>query len=235
MQKDAHFYATLALCVRAGYSPEEAKLIAWANYMTDCTRLTQVKWSWQMWGKGNPGPWFHFIEHKGTVYEGSAIAADLVRKAETPIQLGIALHAFQDTSSHAGFVGRMDKRNVMGLGRGYWLLPPYGHAQLLRRPDRCEIIWTDSRTGEVRNNAIIFANCLQDMYSLVLRPDSPATLVSDIFGVTILPNYEARKAHWARLAGMPDIRFSEIKKEMWAKHKKEFKAAAKRQKLFLRS
>lgn len=231
MQRDLHFNATLALCVRAGYEPEEAKLIAWANYQTDCWRGSQVKWN----SFCNPGPYFHFVQKLfPRVQANSSIVQDLVKNAKTPIQLGIALHTFQDSYSHAGFVGRMDKRNVMGLGRGYWLLPPYGHTQMLKQPDRCEVTWTDTRTGEVKNNRLVFKDALLETAKL-LELDATDFKLQSIVGGVWNHSYDSRKQIWAAQAGMPDIRFSKIKGEYWKRYGKEFKAAAKRQKKFLQS
>lgn len=261
MQRDLHFNATLALCVRAGYSKEDAKLIAWSNYQCDCTPLTQLKWPWQMW-LNNPGPYFHFVEGQSQVIgNASGIYVTLklisgVVQANSPrmreyitmlceytsisktepswlIRLGIALHAFQDSYSHAGFVGRLSKRNVMGLGRGYWLFPPYGHAQVPQRPDRCEVVWIDTRTGNVRDNKRIFASCLRETYQLIRKPET-ALDVDEIARICYWPAYDHRKKLWNLEAGMPDLRFSNIQAEYWREYKKQFKAAAARQRAFLK-
>jgi len=237
MQRDCHYYATLALCKWAGYTDDESKLIAWANFQVDCTKQTQVTPPWINMVWNNPGPYFHFVsdEDSGIVEANSLIVRGLIERAETLIQLGIALHAFQDSYSHAGFFGKLDKRNVMGLGRGYWLFPPYGHTQLMKMPDRCEAVWTDTRTGEVRQNNVDFRVALRKCYELIQKPDSPASPPSDIIAVVRWPDYDDRKAEWARLAGFPDIRFSSIQADYWAKYGKEFKAAARLQKKILQN
>lgn len=233
MQRDCHYYSTLALCIRAGYSPEEAKLIAWANYQCDCTRLTQVKYPWQIFT--SVGEFFHFVDRdKIRNYIQILCSFTDTSKAQTSwlIELGIALHAFQDSYSHEGFVGRLDKRNVMGLGRGYWLIPPYAHSQMRRIPDRTECVWTDTRTGEVKNNAEIFSEALYQTYRLIRKPETPA-MAGEVERVCFEESYNERKIQWYRLAGFTKIRFSEETKILWPRHKKVFIAAAKRQKEFL--
>lgn len=248
MQKDNHYHAILALCIRAGYSPDEARIVAFSNYQTDCTALTQVKRPWQLW-INNPGRFFHFVEGKsGVVEANSDRVRDLVLNipvlvdngisyAATPdrlIALGIALHAFQDSYSHAGFVGRLDKRNEMGLKTSWWrrAIPHYGHTQMGLHPDRCEVTWTDTRTGEVRVNAEIFTDCMFELFNLI-KPAALMVVIADITDVCLVQDYDERKAIWAMQAKMPDIRFSAIQADMWKQHGKAFKAAAKRQKEFL--
>ncbi len=235
IQRDCHYYATLALAVQAGYSPEESKIIAFANYQCDCTALTQVKW-WNFY-YSDVGPFFHFLvgdEILGdieAVQPNTPLLRSLVLSANSPIALGIALHTFMDSYSHAGFVGRWDKRNVVSLGRSW--LGRYGHTQMLRRPDRAEVVWTDTRTGEIRQNHNIFREALASTAGL-LKVNIRMEQIHDILAVTRIPKYDTRKKEWATLAGMPEIRFSQIRAEMWKSHKKEFKAAAKRQREFLR-
>ena len=242
-QTDLHGCAVLALCVRAGYTKEEAKLIAWASWMTDEWSGTQVKWPWQLFGRWNPGKYFHFVEGASGMVEAntplirSMVHMALVDPCKTPseklIRLGIALHAFMDSYAHQGFVGRLSRINEMGLHRRW--LPPYGHTQLLRHPDRCEIVWTDSRTGEVRYNKEIFAKSLFDVYNLIRKSDAPDEILDSIQLVCWMPNYDDRKKRWTILAGMPDIRFSKIKADMWKRYGREFRAAAARQRKFLQS
>lgn len=239
MQNADHYQAILALCVRAGYTPEEAKLIAWANYQTDCYRKTQLKWN----SFCNPGPWYHFVDRdKVRLYLCSLLDftkdhGHRTKGVNTPywcIQLGIALHAYQDSYSHEGFVGYRSKINEMGLKTSWWrrLIPQYGHSQMMRIPDRCECVWTDTRTGKVKENCDIFRTCLREVYALIKKANSPEQN-DQVFWVATIPSYDKRKAEWAKLAGMPDIRFSKIQKAMWKKHGKAFKAEAKRQKEFL--
>lgn len=232
-QGDLHGPAVMALCVRAKYSKEESLLIAWASWMTDESSITQVKWPWQMFWN-NPGPYYHFIASRsGVVEANSERVRALVKYADTPIRLGMALHAFMDSYSHAGYVGRMSKINIMGLGKGYWFFPPYGHTQMLRHPDRAEVTWFDTRTGELRQNHNIFREALAATAGL-LKVNIRIDQIEDILKVTRIANYDARKLAWAKLAGMPDIRFSQVQKEFWPKHKPEFKAAAVRQRKFLK-
>lgn len=239
MQKDNHYHAILALCIRAGYSPDEARIVAFSNYQTDCTALTQVKRPWQLW-INNPGPWYHFVEgdRSGIVVAGHQHLRGLVSTAidrHDLIALGIALHAFQDSYSHAGFVGRLDKRNEMGLKTSWWrrAIPHYGHTQMGLHPDRGEVTWTDTRTGEVRVNAEIFTDCMFELFNLI-KPAALMVVIADITDVCLVQDYDERKAIWAMQAKMPDIRFSAIQADMWKQHGKAFKAAAKRQKDFLK-
>ncbi len=235
-QRDIHYYATLALCVRAGYSAAESRLIAWSNFQTDCWSGTQVKWPWQiLWP--NPGPYFHFVEdgsksrQQGQVEPGGPTVRWLVAQARTPVELGIALHSYQDSYSHEGFVGRISRRNEMGLTKRW--LPPYGHTQLMKIPDRCECQWTDSRTGKDIKNCKRFGDALRGTSSLLMLDPSSGPGWSYPVGIGIVlldKDYDRRKRRWAAFAGMPDIRFSGIQAEMWSNHKKEFKAAAARQK-----
>ena len=199
--------------------------------MTDCWRGTQLKWN-SFW---NPGPFFHFLEGpSGVVEANSDLARDLVKRAENDMELGIALHTFQDTYSHAGFVGRWDKINQMGLTRRW--LPKYGHTQMLQIPDRTECQWTDSRTGDDIKNCIRFEDALLATYELLLpTPGFGGDRIGDILAVLLDKNYDNRKNRWAKIAGMSNIRFSKITDAMWAEHGPAFKQAAHDQYTYIKA
>jgi hypothetical protein len=169
MQKDVHFYLTYLLAVRAGLSQKSAKLIAWADQHTD--DLTEAELHGIQTQSAVLGNWhqrqvqlsvlvpFHFIpgdapDHPWVTTSDSGHARTLVMDAsEDLLQLGIALHAHQDTFSHQGFSGWQEDINA--CFPWYFIesaLPNVGHAEMRVVPDVVNYVWTDPRTGERIDN-----------------------------------------------------------------------------------
>src|SRR3990167_5213010 len=238
-QRDLHFYATLALAKAAGYSDEDAKLLAWAD--EECDYTLQVK-AWNcLWS--NLGLQFHFLpgDPKDLICRVDSelsrriMASVAVSKPETwryymaqdLCALGIALHGLQDTYSHDGWVGKFSRHNVLPAWSHDKFTPslpfPYGHSPKGREPDIANATWYDPRTNQTINNidrveSALFAT------SQVLGLDHTPAGVSKIFAN--VEDYEARKQALRELAGMPNLRFSEIRAEMLKRYGAQFKQAA---------
>src|SRR3990167_9661932 len=229
-QRDLHFYATLALAKAAGYSDEDAKLLAWAD--EECDYTLQVK-AWNcLWS--NLGLQFHFLpgDPKDLICrvdsELSKRIMDFADGPASPIRVGIALHsAVQAPYFHDGWVGKFSRHNVLPAWSHDKFTPslpfPYGHSPKGREPDIANATWYDPRTNQTINNidrveSALFAT------SQVLGLDHTPAGVSKIFAN--VEDYEARKQALRELAGMPNLRFSEIRAEMLKRYGAQFKQAA---------
>jgi hypothetical protein len=232
-QSDTHG-ATLNLALEAGYSPEDAKLIYWANLETD--RTLQVKWHNCAWS--NKGLYFHFWpgDPKDLICRvGSELSRRIMMhvngylcdgmEADKIIARGIALHGLQDTYSHQGWVGKFSRHNVLPAwshGKFTPSLPfPYGHSPK-PEADFANATWYDPRTGETIDNR--------------KRVNGALAATGHVLGLTEIPleiltilnfesDYELRKQRLRDLAGMPDLRFSEIRKDMLRIYGLEFEQA----------
>ena len=127
MQKDVHFYVTYVLAKRAGLPAQDAEQLAWADQFTD--DLTESDLHEIQTQSAIAGNWadrqvqlsvlvpFHFVpgsnaEHPWMTTANNDRARQLVQSAKgSLLQLGIALHAFQDTFSHEGFSGWQEDLN----------------------------------------------------------------------------------------------------------------------------
>lgn len=238
-QKDIHYYATRCIAKEAGYSDEDAELIAWANVQTDTCKgfgfHTQVNPITYLWSKA--GTYFHFLpgddpERPEMTTANCWIAQKLVKMATSPIEKGIALHSLQDTWSHQNFYPKCTRENNTQQWAQWW--PHYGHSAMIKTPDILAADWYDGRIGQNVINRERFRYALRATYTALAENGanvgawSQSSEAMKILSDRAL-DYEARKAAWATASG---IRASASKtdKEMWAEHIAEFKAAAKRQK-----
>lgn len=159
MKKDIHFVATFAIARSIGLSIEEARLIAWSNqYTDDRTKAGRGGIQTQAVPLGN---WndrqiqatviipFHFIPgpENWIVTPGNKTAIDIAMDAENFFELGIALHALQDTFSHQNFTGWNEPHNAVMRWEAIFI-PNIGHADMRNIPDLTEWEWTDYRSGK---------------------------------------------------------------------------------------
>jgi hypothetical protein len=63
-------------------------------------------------------------------------------KSRDLYRVGIALHTYADSWAHQNFTGQSEEWNRIDSKSP---LPPIGHAQKLRDPDRVDAVWTDPR------------------------------------------------------------------------------------------
>lgn len=238
MQRDIHFYMTLACAKLARY--HHLVEVAWSNYMTDCckglgwhTQVSGVTWLWS-----KAGLYYHFLPTPGAkdkiVSENSELAQELIKQATNPFERGIALHAFQDTFSHQGFTGTNSKVNdCFTWDRPFYaILPNYGHTDMRKLPDMVDASWFDPRNGETVYTPVRAERCIKA--TLRSFPQGHTIDVAPLLEPLEEP-YDKRKRLWAELAGFSDIRFSEIKDKFWKEYKKKFVKAAKRQRTIVKS
>ncbi len=170
MQKDFHYYMTLALAVKSGIEFETAKQIAWSDQFTDDCRECELygirtqcgiidQWYSREVQQFVLVP-FHFLpgddkENPWIVTPDSEISRKLCRKAidnKDPISLGIALHSLQDTFSHQSFTGWQDKVNAKYLFNTLpYPTPDIGHADFGYDPDIISAEWTNQSGNIIRN------------------------------------------------------------------------------------
>ncbi len=144
-QTDFHFYVVYYAAFRALGDESRATTIAWASQYVDNSPLTQpVPNGWRF---GSPllesfqedvlRP-FHFLGiGKAPTFPGldnplSHYLFDQVASAPDDVQLGVLLHAFADTYSHAGFSAFSSDENECGV---FNILPQIGHGECLTAPD----------------------------------------------------------------------------------------------------
>lgn len=173
MQKDIHYYSTLALAVKAGIDFDTALKIAWANQYTDELTKAEIGGLQTQVDVTDAASWsqrqiqltvlaaFHFMpgddkDNLRIVTENSSNSRKLLSAAveeKDPFWFGITLHVLQDTYSHQGFTGWEEDVNACpGWFRFGFLTPNIGHTDFHRLPDIADAIWTDWRTGETVNN-----------------------------------------------------------------------------------
>lgn len=209
MQKDIHFYLTFALAVKAGQA--DALTIAWADQYTD--DLTKAQISGIQTQSAVLGNWsdrqiqntvlvpFHFIPGSDRmVVENNTLAQLLVEKAGNPFELGIALHALQDTFSHQGFSGWDEPANSCFA---WWYIqsitPNIGHAEMGAVPDMADMVWTDPRSGEFIDNKERALRCALKTYTALGGQNWPP-VAKRLEGIFKLP-YDERKKEFQLLAG----------------------------------
>ena len=238
MQKDFHFYATLALAINSGRGYEESLAIAWANQFTDeCNSRsrgirTQIPfyggWIWKSTQRNVIIP-FHFPPGKKfVVVENSLIARDLIYNADNPIALGIALHTLQDTYSHQNFTGWSEEFNSCFTWKNLWraLVPNIGHSDMGVLPDIADASWYDPRTKKIIHNRTRATRCLTATNNF-LGGDLPEDFLD-----ALIFDYDGRKNKWLKTTGRY-VRYSKIKEVLWLKYMKEFRAAATVQRDFV--
>jgi len=229
LMKDTHFALVLALAREAGLSISDGLLLAWASAAVDVH--FQVKW-WNFWWS-RIGMDYHFVPGDGDnpliVTAGSKCAEALLARARSILENGLALHAYMDTYSHAGFVGLRSKINCPPVWDRKLQWPVYGHNAYLTRPDDIGKTWTDTRTNHVRNNYKRFKPGIERVARYLGLDSIPAKIASGM----LMWDYDSRKARWFEIAGYPDVSFTRLDKKMWPLHKAEFQHAARRQKAFV--
>ena len=250
MQKDIHFYATYALARRIGVGRAEAEQVAWADqYADEMTRPDLHEIQTQSALVGN---WadrqvqlsvlipFHFVpgsdaEHPWMTTANSARARQLVRAAEgNLLQLGIALHALQDTFSHQGFSGwREDLNSCFEWYYVQSALPNVGHAELRVIPDVASYVWTDPRSGRRIDNkrramSASRHTCgfLADAFGLSGSPAVWEGLKDDLKTIFRNDSYNRRVDALCVLSGDPAVDYREVKGRLEAQIKEQFVEAA---------
>lgn len=238
MQKDIHFYGTLAMAVKAGIEPDIALQIAWANQFTDdCTdaseygTVTQCK-SLTNWAdpvvQENVIIPFHFVpggegENPWIVQANRRAVTALMPTMLDPtdiFRLGIALHMVQDSYSHQGFSGWEEKGNERN---SWWYLnwlPAIGHTQVGVAPDVTDGVW--------RENGVQVDNSSRAFWSLEAGVSWLRTYATDrsqeidyeqlgidTAGVCESAGYENRKQMFRDMAGLPDVRYSRLDAIKW--------------------
>ncbi len=141
-------------------------------------------------------------------------------------RLGIGLHGLQDNYSHDGWVGKFSRHNVLPAWSHDKFTPSlpfhYGHSPMGKTPDIANAVWYDPRTGEtIRNRYRVFDAISKTGEALgITSPPEIYKIFADV------GDYERRKQKLREFAGMPDLRFSEIRKDMLRIYGLEFEQAA---------
>lgn len=178
-QQDFHFGVTYYLAHKLGYSSEQCRKIAWANWHTDCQTeadiyglQTQVKLLGGNWNDSQVQATvivvFHFLSSRGAVVANSELVQKVIQSAiesKNLFRLGIVLHVCQDSFFHQGFSGWNEplnacwpklsfKRSLLSnikslFGRP---LPNIGHAEMGTIPDEIDKVWIDPRSGAKIDN-----------------------------------------------------------------------------------
>ena len=231
MQQQFHGAATLCVAKEAGVEDETAKAIAWACWYVDETRLTQVKFPYTNMFWNNPGPAFHFAE-PGKIWRWIHYTQDITDSITT----GIALHTLQDTYAHKGFFGYCTAKN----NTQPWLqwYPHYGHCGEGHTPDNVDATWWDGRIQKTIVNRVRFSDALWETCKILggfidrMEWETNSKTGSILWDKSL--DHDARGLEWLKAAGFPGLDFRAESKAMWKRYGKEFKAAAKRQKEFLK-
>jgi hypothetical protein len=252
MQKDFHFYVTYALARKAGYSAGDAATIAWADEYTDALTDEGVYQVQTQCGKLDR--WndpqiqltvivpFHFIPGDDEQWpwkttQDSPRSRMLLTAAERSgdlRRLGVALHALQDTFSHQGFSGWMEKRN--SCYPWYYLLsvlPNVGHTEMLAVPDMVDRVWYDPRTNKrIDNRRRAMAAAEATFKSLLRAREREAGAVKwrglkpKLSTIFAMEDYDLRKDKLRRLSGEPDVDCKKTDETIGAKMKDAFIEAA---------
>jgi len=243
MQKDFHFHVTDVLACKAGI--EEPLIVAWANQYTD--ELKKARLHGIQTQSGILGNWadrqiqrtvlvpFHFLpgdnlEKTCVVTPDSRLARMLIDEAGDFFELGIALHSFQDTYSHQGFTGWLEKENECFP---WWYLgnpqPPIGHAEMGVIPDVVSAEWTDLRTGIVIDNRRRALACAKRTYEILCgfteKENNWPDLRVEFQTLFAIRSYDERKKTLLKLGS--GKRFSEL---TYSKtYRDEFETAAAKQ------
>lgn len=186
MQKDVHFYLTYALARKAGLPAGAARTIAWADQFTD--EMTEPDPHGIQTQSNLLGNWdhrqvqlsvlapFHFLPGDDAAKpwittRNSARARSLVKNAGTDLlQLGIALHALQDTFSHEKFSGWREKCNC--CYEWFYIkthIPNVGHAEMMVTPDIAHLVWQDPRDNQVIDNKTRVLAAAKATYNVLIE------------------------------------------------------------------
>jgi hypothetical protein len=245
MQKDIHFYLTYTLAMKVGIPPADAETIAWADqYTDDLTKPDLYEIQTQSDILGN---WaerqiqvsvlipFHFLPgddagHPWMTTRNNPRARNLVEAAKgDPLQLGIALHAFQDTFSHESFSGWNEDLNA--CFPWYQLeaaLPNVGHAELRVIPDVVNYVWTDPRNGKQIDNKVRAMVAAKETFDFLVKFFNPS--VDPAVWSALEPKlkrifkleYDKRIDDLCVLSGNNTIDYKEVSPRLERAHKREF-------------
>jgi hypothetical protein len=251
MQKDIHFYLTYALAMRLGIPAAKAEKIAWADQYTD--DLTEADLHGIQTQSDVAGNWddrqvqlsvlvpFHFIPGSDAVHpwmttrdsERARKLVDIGFKANL-FQLGIALHAYQDTFSHEKFSGWREDLN--SCFHWYYIksgLPNVGHAEMRVVPDVVNYVWTDPRDGERIDNKKRAMRCAKGTYDFLKSMFDPSAagaswskIRPELQRLFKLDSYDKRVDGICVLSGNDKIDYAKVTKKLYKKHKRDFVKAA---------
>lgn len=175
MNEEFHYYVVAFLCKQAGLRPDESTRIAYSSQYTDnalvpyevhtdgSRYLTQVTHHFGFWDSSQETEvWIPFHFYPGDPSHPAARRADgttnrfsvtpdspnvkkllvAALKTRNPYRVGIALHTYADSWAHQNFSGRRETWNSVDA---LSLIPPIGHAQVMRSPDDLYAVWQDPR------------------------------------------------------------------------------------------
>jgi hypothetical protein len=195
MNAEFHYYTVYYLALEAGFSSDDAYLVAYSSQYLDNaivsyhvqtdsgvyeTLVTHHFGFWdssQEWEVWIPFHFFPAGDHTGAsrrdhqsnrlnVVANSPAAKTMLIDAlhsRNLYRVGCALHTYADTWAHQNFTGRNEKWNRVDRNTP---IPPIGHAQVRRDPDRIDVKWSDPRlASEVRvNNRLRFMQAAGRVY-----------------------------------------------------------------------
>ena len=175
MNVEFHYYTVFYLARQAGFSDDDALVLAYSSQYLDNALVayevkhaggvyeTLVTHHFGFWDRGQEWDvWipFHFYPAGAAVTrpprrDGGSNALDVqpdsgrakamlvaALKTRNLYRVGIALHTYADTWAHQNFTGRNEEWNRVSPDSP---VPPIGHAQALRDPDRIDAQWRDPR------------------------------------------------------------------------------------------
>lgn len=230
MEHDQHYSRTAniaATILRA----DEAQLLAWSNWMVDCTTLTTCNAAtWLLPGAGRRMKAFHFIPGTNGFWcdipDYNMRLRDLIGRAGDWIELGIALHALQDSYSHQDFVGGFSKHNSGFAYASWWrsVSPNFCHNDFVKLPDMYDAVWYDPRTELIVDNEKRFDAAAAYVRAVMKAPPRQTRVFPTV-------RYDDRKRKWEEEAGVQP--FEDIHKDYWSKYGRKWQKAAVRQRTFI--
>jgi len=250
MQKDVHFYLTYALARKAGLDVDTANRIAWADQYTD--DMTQPDVHGIQTQSDVVGNWdhhqiqlsvlapFHFIPGDDAARpwmttRDSPRARSLVKAAGADLfQLGIALHALQDTFSHEKFSGWREKAN--SCYPWYYLqthIPNVGHAEMAATPDIAHVVWQDPRDNQTIDNKLRVLAAAKATYDCLLEnfgltPSVPWSQIKPELNGFLKQDYDQRVTNICKFSGTTKLHYKTTNKKLSTASVPEFAQAASR-------
>lgn len=229
MNIEFHYYMLTYLLKASGFSGHASHVVAYAsqfvdsnvmNYLVDTpgpSYETLPTQNWGFWSRETPRriyvP-FHFFP--GDVDSPSAERIDGKRnplnctpdspgakelliaalRTRNPYRVGIALHTYADTWAHQNFSGVREPWNSVDDSS---VIPPIGHAQVLKAPDLLTTQWIDPRlvpeNSSIVNRERFFA-AAKKVYKYLCtynrRPFDDADLVLDALSAALFEGGRAR-------------------------------------------
>ena len=191
MNIEFHYYMLNVLCRYAGFSEEEARVVSYSSQFVDYNLVTYTvdapgrtyhtipTQNYGFWSSETPRKVyipFHFVPGD-TSYPGAARTDGRTNRLNTTpdspaakqiliaalksrdlYRVGIALHTYADTWAHQNFSGIRESWNQCDDTS---IIPPIGHAQVLKTPDLLDARWVDPRLAppyrNVDNRERVFA------------------------------------------------------------------------------